>query len=89
MISPKDLEAYFKLCSKYEIECLELEGIKIIKKLHKSNKKATIKKVPAPTVADARKITDEQALNMFGPKISLEDFNNFALIPPPDRFSRG
>jgi hypothetical protein len=88
MISSKELEGYLKLCAKYEIEYLELDGLKITKKLHKSKTK-TIQTKPA-TVADARKFTDEQALTAFhGPKISLEDFNNFALIPPPDRFNRG
>lgn len=79
----KDLEAIMKLMGKYQIDLVELPGIKVSKKIHLGPK------VPKPKYSAAPPInmqTEEDIMFMSSaaPKLSLDDFAKFTANPIKD-----
>lgn len=80
-IDLKDLEAIMKLMTKHQVDMVEVEGLKISKKMHLGPK---MPKKPFTMPTPQAEKDDLMFLSTSAPKLSLDEFQKFSSNIPKD-----
>jgi hypothetical protein len=75
------LEKVMKLMTKYQVDVIELQGLKISKKIHQGPKLPKPNFKPAPTLIHQYSDEDVMFASSSAPRLTLEDFDAFTAHP--------